>query len=74
MLYAAQRCVVVAEGPKIGNISVVKIADIDTVDVLVTGLSAPQEVLNELASRGLVVEVAQQRESDGSPIPVKEEQ
>ena len=59
---------------KIGNISVAKIADIDTVDVLVTGLSAPQEVLNELASRGLVVEVAQQRERDGSPIPVKEEQ
>lgn len=59
MLDAAQRCVVVAEGSKIGNISVVKIADVDTVDVLVTGSSAPQEVLNELASRGPVVEVAE---------------
>ncbi len=74
MLDAAQRCIVVAEGPKIGNISVAKIADIGTVDVLVTGSSAPQEVLNELASRGLVVEVAQQRERDGARIPVKEDQ
>lgn len=74
MLDAAQRCVVVAEGSKIGNISVVKIADIDAVDVLVTGSSAPQPVLDELTSRGLVVEVAQQREGDGSRIPIKEEQ
>jgi DeoR family transcriptional regulator, aga operon transcriptional repressor len=74
MLDAAQRCIVVAEGPKIGNISVVKIADIDTVDVLVTGPSAPQEVLDELTGGGLVIEVAQQRGRDGSPTPVKEEQ
>ena len=59
MLDAAQRCVVVAEGSKIGNISVVKIADIDTVDVVVTGASAPHEVLSELTNRGPVVEVAQ---------------
>jgi len=58
----------------IGNISVVKIVDIDTVDVLVTGSSAPQEVLDELTSRGLVIEVANQRERDGLRIPVKEEQ
>ena len=58
MLDAAQRCVVVAEGSKVGNISVVKIADLDTVDVLVTGSSAPPEALEEVASRGPVVEVA----------------
>ncbi len=58
MLDAAQRCVVVAEGSKIGNISVVKIADIDTVDVLVTGSSAPIEALDGIASRGPVIEVA----------------
>ncbi len=74
MLAAAQQCIVVAEGPKIGNISVVKIADIDKVDVLVTGSSAPQEVLNDLASRGVMVEVAEQRERDGARVPVKEEQ
>jgi DeoR family transcriptional regulator of aga operon len=74
MLDAGQRCVVVAEGSKIGNISVVKIADIDTVDVLVTGSSAPEEVLNELADRALVVEVAKQTETDRPSGPVKEEQ
>jgi DeoR family transcriptional regulator of aga operon len=74
MLAAAQQCIVVAEGSKIGNISVVKIVDIDTVDVLVTGSSAPQEVLDELTSRGLVIEVAHQRERDGLRIPIKEEQ
>jgi DeoR family transcriptional regulator of aga operon len=74
MLQAAQRCVVVAEGSKIGNISVVKIADIDTVDVVVTGSSAPEEVLNELADRGPVVEIAKQTEPDGPSSPVKEDQ
>jgi DeoR family transcriptional regulator of aga operon len=73
MLAAAQRCVVVAEGSKIGNISVVKIADIDTVDVLVTDSSAPEEVLNELADRGPVIEVAKQTETDGPSSPVKED-
>lgn len=58
MLDAAQRCVVVADGSKIGNISVVKIADIDTVDVLVTGASAPVEALSELETRGPAVDVA----------------
>jgi DeoR family transcriptional regulator of aga operon len=58
MLNAAQRCVVVADGSKIGNISVVKIADIDTVDVLVTGASAPIEALSEIDARGPEVVVA----------------
>ncbi len=58
MLNAAQRCVVVAESSKIGNISVVKIADIDRVDVLVTGSSAPLEALAEIANRGPLIEVA----------------
>lgn len=58
MLDAAQRCVVVADGSKIGNISVVKIADIETMDVLVTGVSAPQGALAEIAGHGPVIEVA----------------
>ena len=58
MLQAAQRCVVVAEGSKIGNISVVKIADIDAVDVLVTSSSAPPEVLSELGGLVPSIEVA----------------
>lgn len=58
MVNAAQRCVVVAEGSKIGNISVVKIADLDTVDVLITGRTAPKEVLADIEDAGPAVEVA----------------
>lgn len=58
MLDAAQRCVVVADGSKIGNISVVKIADIETMDVLVTDSSAPEGALGEIAGHGPVIEVA----------------
>jgi DeoR family transcriptional regulator of aga operon len=57
MVSSAQRCVVVADGSKIGNISVVKIADLDAVDVLLTGTSAPSEALAELENRGPSVEV-----------------
>lgn len=58
MVESAQSCVVVADGRKIGNISVVRIADLDSVDVVVTGSSAPTEMLDELGRRGLGVEVA----------------
>ncbi|MBW2472575.1 MAG: DeoR/GlpR transcriptional regulator [Deltaproteobacteria bacterium] len=58
MLDASQRCVVVAQGSKIGNISVVKIADVDAVDVLVTGSSAPPEVLDELGGLIPAIHVA----------------
>jgi DeoR family transcriptional regulator of aga operon len=58
MVHAAQQCVVVADGSKIGNISVVKIADLDAVDVLLTGASAPPDALEELRKRGIRVQVA----------------
>ena len=58
MVDAAQRCIVVADGVKIGNISVVKVADLSEVDLLVTDSSAPSEVVSEL-SVVLPVEVAQ---------------
>jgi DeoR family transcriptional regulator of aga operon len=58
MVSSAQRCVVVAEGSKLGNISIVKIADLATVDVLVTGKSAPTEVVTELENAGPAVQVA----------------
>jgi DeoR family transcriptional regulator of aga operon len=58
MVQAAQRCVVVADGSKVGNISVVRIADLDSVDLVVTGASAPLEALGELRRRGTAIEVA----------------
>ena len=59
MVAAAQRTVVVADGSKLGNISVAKIADLSDIDQLITGPSAPPEVVDELVSRGLAVEIAE---------------
>jgi DeoR family transcriptional regulator of aga operon len=53
-----QRCVVVADGSKIGNISVVKITDLDSVDLLVTGASAPPEIIRDIEAQGIEVTVA----------------
>ena len=59
MVSAAQRTVVVADGSKLGNISVVKIADLTNIDQLITGPSAPLEVVDELAGMGVAVEIAE---------------
>lgn len=59
MIAAAERTIIVADGSKIGNISVAKIADLSAIHQLITGPSAPPEVVEELASRGVVVEVAE---------------
>lgn len=59
MVAAAQRTVVVADGSKLGNISVAKIADLSDIDQLITGPSAPPEVVGELESRGVAVEIAE---------------
>jgi DeoR family transcriptional regulator of aga operon len=61
MLAAAQRAVIVADGSKLGNISVAKIADLSDIDLVITGPSAPSEVVAELAGRGVSVEIAQSR-------------
>ena len=58
MLRSAQECVVLAEGSKVGNISVAKVAGLDNVDVVVTDTSAPPEVVEELRAAGVDVEVA----------------
>jgi len=59
MVAAAQRTVIVADGSKLGNISVAKIADLSDIDQLITGPSAPPEVVDELASLGVAVEIAE---------------
>lgn len=65
MVEAAQRCIVVADSSKIGNISVVKIADLATVDLVITGEGAPSEALAELEKRGPRVEVAHEKGTEG---------
>lgn len=59
MIAAAQRTVVVADGTKIGNISIAKVADLSDIDQLITGPSAPLEVVEDLMSRGVAVEIAE---------------
>lgn len=64
MIAAGQSTVVVADGSKLGNISVVKVADLADIDLVITGPSAPNEVVDELRNRGVAVEIA---ETNGAP-------
>ena len=50
---------VFADGSKINNISVARIADLSDVDVVITGESAPPEVVEQLREAGVTVEVAE---------------
>lgn len=59
MVTAAQHTVVIADGSKLGNISVAKIADLTDIDRLITGPSAPSQVVEELRSRGVDVEIVE---------------
>ncbi len=61
MISAGQRTVVVADGSKLGNISVVKVADLSDIDLVITGSSAPREVVHELESAGVSVEIVDSR-------------
>ena len=58
MVAAAQRTVVVADGSKLGNISVAKVADLSDIDQLITGPSAPEGLVAELGELGVDVEIA----------------
>lgn len=60
MIASGQRTVIVADGSKLGNISVVKVADLADVDLLVTSTSAPTEVIESLTRQGVAIEIAEQ--------------
>ncbi len=49
MVEAAQRVVVVAEGAKLGRISVTRIAHLADIDLLITGSGAPPELVAQIA-------------------------
>ncbi len=57
LVEAARRCVVVADGSKIGRIELAHVCAIDKVDTLITGESADPEVLDRLRERGCEVRV-----------------
>jgi DeoR family transcriptional regulator of aga operon len=57
MVKAARRCIVLADGGKIGRIELSHVCDIDQVDMLITGESADPAVLDTLRERGCDVRV-----------------
>ena len=57
MLASGRRRVVVADGSKVGAVSVAGICPVDEVDLLLTGASAPADVVEALAARDLALEV-----------------
>jgi DeoR family transcriptional regulator of aga operon len=58
MLLSARRPVVVADGSKLGEVHLGRIAAIDAFDVLVTDAAAPQPLVAELEASGLAVHLA----------------
>jgi DeoR family transcriptional regulator of aga operon len=58
MMRAARRRIVVADGSKVGEVSLVHLYPLDDVDLLITTRSAPAEALARLEGRGLDVRIA----------------
>jgi DeoR family transcriptional regulator, aga operon transcriptional repressor len=58
MLSAARRRVIVADGSKLGEVAAVNLCPVTDVGLVITGQSAPQSVLDDLATLGVDVEVA----------------
>jgi len=57
MLASGRRRVVVADGSKVGAVSVANICAVDDLDLLLTGPSAPAEVVDALAALELELEI-----------------
>ncbi len=53
MIRAAERTVVVADGSKLGQVHLGRVATTDQVDTLLTGASAPEEEMRRLRRRGV---------------------
>ncbi|HLZ63524.1 MAG TPA: DeoR/GlpR family DNA-binding transcription regulator [Ktedonosporobacter sp.] len=58
MLRAARRCIIVADGSKIGTVEVARLCGIDEIDLLITDSSADPAVLATLREHGLEVMLA----------------
>ena len=58
MLQRAARAVVVADGTKIGEVHLGRVAPVDAFDSLVTDASAPRAIVAELEDAGLAVTCA----------------
>jgi DeoR family transcriptional regulator of aga operon len=58
MLRAAARSIVVADGSKLGEVHLGKVASVDAFDLLVTDAAAPLALVAELEAVGLAVQLA----------------
>lgn len=63
MLRAARRRIVVADGSKIGQVTLAQLCDVGDIDLLITGPSADPEVVNDLRQLGLEVMVVELKEN-----------
>jgi DeoR family transcriptional regulator of aga operon len=57
MVAHAERVVVVADGSKVGRVTLAKMADLEEIDVLVTDSSADPAALDAIAAAGVDVQV-----------------
>lgn len=73
MMLAARQRIIVADGSKIGAVSVVKFAELADIDLIVTGESAQPAALAAIEDKGAAIEVAGLRPTNqniGSDFPV----
>ena len=57
VLRTARRSIVIADGSKVGTVSLAPVCPIDAVDLLITGASAPPDGLDCFEAEGLAVDV-----------------
>jgi DeoR family transcriptional regulator of aga operon len=63
MLARAERRVVVADGSKIGEVTLARLCDVTDVDLVMTGASADPEAVGQLRERGTEVRIAGEPEA-----------
>lgn len=63
MIRASAQRIVVADGTKLGQVALVKVCDLDHVDLLITDDEAPADIVDELRATGLVVDTVDVRGS-----------
>jgi DeoR family transcriptional regulator of aga operon len=68
---AARRCIVLADGTKVGQVALGRICLIEQIDLLVTGPSAPEETLEALRARGLEIHVVELASSSDQERPAE---
>jgi DeoR family transcriptional regulator of aga operon len=69
MLRNAERRVVLADGSKVGQVTLARLCGVEDVDLVITGASADPRALDELRERGVTVVVAAEARADDGRQP-----